>query len=92
MVIPAIAGTSSRPDSVAVAPVVTWSRSGAKTVTENRQAVVKNIAVLASATPGASSTCSGTIGSAARRSRATKPAERTTRATARLAITGELQA
>ena len=47
---PSIAGTSSRPASVGLAPVVVCRNSGTKTVTENSAAVARNSAALATAT------------------------------------------
>ena len=78
-VMPSIAGTSSRPASVGLAPVVVCRNSGTKTVTANSAAVPRNSAALATATTRVRSSANGTIGSAARRSRARARRTRTTR-------------
>ena len=68
---PSIIGTSTRPASVGVAPVVVCRNSGTKTLMANSAAVARNSAALAMATVRVRSRSSGTIGSAARRSRTT---------------------
>ena len=75
---PSMAGTSSSPASVGLAPVVVSRKSGTKTVTENSAAVARNSAALAMATGPVRSRWKGTIGSAARRSRASSAPDRTT--------------
>src|SRR5919202_1778877 len=70
-VIPSIAGTSSSPASVGLAPVVVCRNSGTNTLIANSAAVARKRAALTSATVRVRSRCSGTIGSEARRSRHT---------------------
>ena len=60
-----------------VAPVVVCRKSGANTVIENSAAVPRNSAALTSPTVRVRNRCSGTIGSAARRSRRTSAADAT---------------
>ena len=72
-VIPIIIGTSSSPAWVGVAPVVTCRNSGTKTVIAKSVAVTKKNAAPATATTRVRRRSSGTIGSAARRSRTTSP-------------------
>ena len=71
-VTPSIMGTSSNPARVGLAPVAAWRNTGTKTVTANSDAVVRNRAPLAMAITGMPSSRSGTMGSAARRSRTTR--------------------
>src|SRR5919202_1005342 len=72
-VMPSIAGASSRPASVGLAPVVVCRNSGTKTLTANSAAVARNSATLAMATGRVRSRSSGTIGSPARRRRRREP-------------------
>ena len=75
---PSIAGTSSRPASVGLAPVVICRNSGTNTLTANSAAVPRNSAPLATATARVRSSPNGTIGSAARRSRTSSAPASTT--------------
>ena len=68
-VMPSIAGASSRPASVGLAPVVVCRSSGTKTVIENIVAIARKSTELATATTRVRSRWSGTTGSGARRSR-----------------------
>ena len=89
---PSMAGTSSSPASVGLAPVVVSRNSGTKTVTENSAAVARNSVALAMATGPVRSRWKGTIGSAARRSRTSSAADRTSVAAISAMISPESQA
>jgi len=91
-VIPIIIGTSSSPAWVGVACVVVWRYSGTNTVIENSAAVVRNSATLETATGRVRSRLSGTIGSGARRSRATSARASATPPAISATIVGEAQA
>jgi hypothetical protein len=91
-VIPSIAGTSSRPACVGVAPVVVCRNSGTKTVTANSAAVARNSAALVTRTVRVRSSASGTIGSAARRSLSTRLIPSSTAAAPSPSVSGEPQA
>ena len=63
-VMPSIAGTSNRPDSVGVAPVVVCRNSGTNTVIENSAAVPRKSAELDTATAGFFRALGGAVGAA----------------------------
>ena len=89
---PIIIGTISSPACDGLAPVVVCRNNGTKTVMANSAAVARNSATLATATVRVRRTFSGTIGSSARRSRATSAAASTTSAVARATIGAEVHA
>ena len=89
---PSIIGTSSRPASVGLAPVVVCRYSGTKTLTANSEAVVRNNAIDATATVRVRSRSSGTTGSAARRSRAISAPASSAAPASRATIVAESQA
>ena len=90
--IPSIAGTSSRPAWVGVAPVAACRKSGTKTVIENSAAVARNSAALTTATVLVRRRWRGTMGSRAVRSRATRAPESAMVAPIRARIGPESQA
>jgi len=91
-VMPSIAGTSSNPAWVGLAPVVVCKNSGTNTVIEKSAAVARNRAELATATTRVRSRWKGTIGSMVRRSRASRAPDDTTIAAIRARIGDESQA
>ena len=89
---PSIIGASSSPASVGLTSATACRYSGTNTTTENSDAVARNSAPLATATERVPSSCSGSIGSAARRSRATSATASASAAAPRPRISAESQA
>ena len=90
-VTPPIMGTSSNPAFVALTPAAAWRNTGTNTVTAKSDAVARKRAALAMATTGVPSSHSGTIGSAVRRSRATRRPDNTSIVLTRTTIGAEPQ-
>ncbi len=85
-------GSTRRPDWVALAPVTSWRNSGRNTSAANSDSVVMNRTALTTTNTRSRNSRSGSTGSLARRSCTMKAPSRTSDATARPTICGELHA